>query len=72
MRNSTAKVSTTAFILGDLEEKRGLAEWVGLWRRGALCSPSSFQAREEKEGHERQKASGVQSPGVGQSMEPRP
>lgn len=28
MRKSTAKVSTTAFILGDLEEERGLAEWV--------------------------------------------
>lgn len=27
MRKSTVKVSTTAFILGDLEEDRGLAEW---------------------------------------------
>lgn len=32
VRKSTAKVSTTAFILGDLEEKRGLSELAGLWR----------------------------------------
>lgn len=46
VRKSAAKVSTTAFILGDLEEKRGLYEQVGLWHGGALCSPT--QSRQGK------------------------
>lgn len=41
VRKSTAKVSTTAFILGDLQEKRALAEW-GASGTGELCVLSSF------------------------------
>lgn len=38
-----------SFHLGDLEEKRGLAEWVGLWHGGTLYSPThSRQERRKK------------------------
>lgn len=39
VRKSTAKVSTTVFILGDLEGERGLAEW-GLWLQGPCLCPT--------------------------------